>query len=137
MLKMSYLGSKIADEHYSRSYAKVFLLPNTQQAECLCCSYLFRVPLLWTIFILGPKEEHVERCLLHCSLECTRCTMYAWSHMSQSKELRVFTAYRRCFKLKIWLVLKREWGGGICVMITASHGDMLFKILGVCACAHP
>jgi len=52
----------------------------------LCCSSLFSENLQWTIFILGTKEEHIERCLLHCSLECTRCT-HAWSHVFCSKEL--------------------------------------------------
>lgn len=55
----------------------------------LCCSSLFSENLQWTICILGTKEDHVERCLLHCSLECTRCT-HACSHVFCSKELREY-----------------------------------------------
>lgn len=50
-------------------------------------SSLFNENLQWTIFILDSKEEHVDRCSLHCSLECTRCT-HAWRNMFCSKQLR-------------------------------------------------
>lgn len=43
MLKMSYLGSKIADERYQDHMQKCFCSQNARQVECLCVVVLCSV----------------------------------------------------------------------------------------------
>jgi len=101
----------------------------------LCCSSLFSENLQWTIFILGTKEDHVKRCLLHCSLECTSCT-HACSHMFCSKELR---EYRRIYNIVSAWSWKCDWFWRemLCCDSTGLIGELMYwnaRCVCVCVC---
>jgi len=102
----------------------------------LCCSSLFNDSLPWTIFILDTKEEHVERCSLHCSLECTRCAR-AWRHMFCSKQLgkcRSICSAQCVLEAENVIDFEQKWSAWMVTWCTEMLGLCVCMCMYVCVC---